>query len=178
MSVNTMNMYMLVEEEIWKKHPKHDLEVSNLGNVRNLDGTSVKLWKSKGYWLLTKKFRAVHRLVIETFKPNTVENSYFDCVDHINRVKSDNRISNLRWSNKTLNNLNVSGVKGYWKSPSGNFRAEGKLWKIKKSLGTHKFTEDAKRAADIQREKNTDIAQFMFERFDAISSRIRYLNRN
>lgn len=45
--------------------------------------------------LIKKKYYRIHRLVAETFIPNP-ENK--NTVDHINRNRSDNRISNLRWA--------------------------------------------------------------------------------
>ena len=35
------------------------------------------------------------------------------CIDHINRVKTDNRIINLRSVNKSQNAMNMNNVKGY-----------------------------------------------------------------
>ena len=49
----------------------------------------------------------VHRLVAETFIPNPENKSY---VDHINRVRNDNNIENLRWSTRSENRRNSADV--------------------------------------------------------------------
>ena len=49
-------------------------------------------------------FRYVHRMVAERFCPKIDLSGLTP--DHINRDKSDNRASNLRWADKTLQVLN------------------------------------------------------------------------
>lgn len=52
-----------------------------------------------------RKERFVHRLVAECFIPHTDERK--DQVNHINGVKSDNRVSNLEWVTNTENMSHV-----------------------------------------------------------------------
>lgn len=81
-------------------------------------------------------------------------------IDHVNRVRSDNRISNLRASSQALNQRNrnvrrdsVSGVRGvYYVSSTGNYqstmRVDGKIF----YLGTFQTLEaatEARRQAEI-----------------------------
>ena len=94
--------------------------VSNFGNVKN--NKTNKILKqynhTKGYKKIEilgiKKF--IHRLVAEAFIPNPENKPY---IDHINNIRDDNRIENLRWvsinennQNKSMSINNTSGFKG------------------------------------------------------------------
>ncbi|MCH0685628.1 HNH endonuclease [Escherichia coli] len=75
-------------------------------------------------------------------------------VDHINGIKTDNRISNLRIAtfsqnsmNSKLSSLNTSGCKGVsWKKETKKWVAVGKLNGKKVHLGYFKNLDDAKNA--------------------------------
>lgn len=80
-------------------------QVSNLGRVRSLRikrgaNSTMYLGNHNGYKVLLipvngkRKIFSVHRLVAEAFIPNP-ENK--PCIDHINCIRSDNRVENLRW---------------------------------------------------------------------------------
>ena len=62
---------------------------------------------SDGYMMLSSngKPHKVHRLVAECFIPNP-EGKY--SVDHINRIRNDNRVENLRWATRSEQQLNKS----------------------------------------------------------------------
>jgi hypothetical protein len=67
---------------------------------------------------INRTIKLVHVIVLSVFKPNPAPH-FFDRVDHINREVTDNRLVNLRWSNRTLNGFNRTVRKGYYKTRSG-----------------------------------------------------------
>ena len=86
--------------EEWKPIVGYEnYEVSNLGQVRNVkSGRILKPQMDKdGYLRLElqnpKKIFRVHRLVLQTFLPTEED---LQC-DHINHIKTDNYLCNLRW---------------------------------------------------------------------------------
>lgn len=103
-------------EEKWKDIPKYEgiYQISTMGRIkvtRNGDERILVgvLDKSTGYRRFSlykdgKVKRAyVHRLVAESFIPN-VENK--PEIDHINTIRHDNRVENLRWVTRKENRNN------------------------------------------------------------------------
>lgn len=80
----------------------NDYMVSDQGEVmRKKDGRILKQYVQKcGYAAVYLKKNGwtsavlVHRIVAEAFLPRAKGKEY---VDHINTIRSDNRVSNLRW---------------------------------------------------------------------------------
>ena len=108
----------MVEQEIinecWRSVSEYEnYQVSNIGRVRNVstsrilkpdirDGYyQVKLYQNK----ITKTHK-IHKLVANEFliKPDTDDKLI---IDHINRNRTDNQITNLRWASYAQNNWNV-----------------------------------------------------------------------
>ena len=112
-------------EEIWRKIDGYEnYSVSSEGRVRNdKTGKILKgISNGKGYKYVTlckngkKKNFLVHQLVAQVFLLNH-ENKPF--VDHINCVRDDNRIENLRWCSQKDNCNNPLSKKNYSEAKSG-----------------------------------------------------------
>jgi hypothetical protein len=127
-----------MEEEEWRPVQDYpDYQVSNLGRVK-----SAKVWRGVagrilapatntwGYLCVNlcnnnrSSIHTIHRLVAVTFIPNPDGKPE---VDHINRDRTDNQVSNLRWSTRSENNYNtrvhkdnVLGFKGVSIQPGRN----------------------------------------------------------
>lgn len=106
-----------MEDEIWKPVVGYEglYEVSNMGRIRTVphfmtakDGRKMlipaKIRKQSVDWhgYLYVKVRRdnkqislrLHRAIMEAFVPNPYNKPF---IDHINTIKTDNRIENLRW---------------------------------------------------------------------------------
>lgn len=99
-----------------KQHPTLGILVCTDGHIMipstyfNKKAHWTKGWKFNTGYLgirLHGKNYQVHRLVAETFISNKDNKP---TVDHINRIKTDNRIENLRWATIQEQNENHSNV--------------------------------------------------------------------
>ena len=118
-------------DEIFKKHPHLNIEISNHGRIKNSNGINIGTYK-EGYMMTSviKKSYRIHRLVLETFRNeelqekakeikkiyltlstediiNSRRKPYSIIVDHIDQNKINNKLENLRWSTYTENSLNT-----------------------------------------------------------------------
>ena len=95
------------EYEISTEYPYQIRKKSNKRIIKesiNNEGYVVCMLNQKKY----KKHRIIALQFIEKDAPGTKPQ-----VDHINHIRSDNRIENLRWVSSRENNKNRSSVKGY-----------------------------------------------------------------
>ena len=125
MKINLIpNNYKVVDfyEEIWRNIEGYEglYQVSNIGRVRSLDRYDNRGRKRKGqikkgsvnkygYLLIglkkngKQKTYGVHRLVASAFIPNPENKPH---IDHMNTIRDDNRVVNLRWVTPSENNNN------------------------------------------------------------------------
>jgi hypothetical protein len=101
-------------EEIWKDIPGFlDYQVSNLGRVKSFKSKKEKIlrpfYTNEGYLQVgliqcgRKNLKYVHRLVLWAFEGHPKGRQ----CDHINRVRDDNRLDNLRWVTRKQNIANT-----------------------------------------------------------------------
>ena len=91
--------------EIFTEYP-HDIRRKSTGRI-----ITFSRMNTDGYLLCTlngKQYR-VHRVIANNFIPNPENKPY---VDHINHIRDDYHIDNLRWVNAAENSSNLYGRNG------------------------------------------------------------------
>jgi len=86
---------------------------------RNLKWRLIKGTNANGYLQISinNKMYYFHRIIGMVYLGLNI-NDTTQQIDHINRIKNDNRVENLRVVNSAENRWNVD-VKGYWKTKYG-----------------------------------------------------------
>lgn len=140
-------------KEKWKLIDENYL-ISSFGNVYSKHRKRyLKRFKNKGYYFvrLSYGFFSIHRLLALAFIPNP--NNYPD-IDHIDKNKLNNNITNLRWVSCSANILNsklrtdnTTGHKGvYFVKRTKKWHARIKTNNKDKHLGFFNKIEDAIKA--------------------------------
>ena len=104
--------------EEWKQIKELNYEASVYGEIRNIKTGRIIKQRicTDGYLIVdiqinkkNKTFKT-HRLIAQTFLESDSERKE---VDHINRIKTDNTVKNLRWVTRVenMNNVDWSKVK-------------------------------------------------------------------
>jgi hypothetical protein len=151
-------MLRIVMEEVWKQIPGYEkYSVSNMGKVKGPRKTLIAFISNCGYEIISFSVKpgnvkkSVHRLVADAFVENP-DNK--DVVDHINRIKTDNRAENLRWVTHSENNLNTTcktremfGLRWH-KRGSGYYEIRFGARGVEKSYGTATTLGEAKEKRD------------------------------
>lgn len=146
-------------EEVWKSIDGYEnYQVSNHGRLKGPRCDNIRPFFAKGGYAIVSLCRGgciskklLHRLVAQAFVDNPDNH---DTVDHINRIRTDNRSENLRWVTVSDNNLNnihrtkeMFGLRwhkrgnGYYEI---RFTANGR----ERSFGTALTLEEAKQKRD------------------------------
>ena len=130
--------------------------------IRNGVETKTEIWRevkfcedNTGYLVAgitidgkSKKFLK-HRVLHLARNPgwDIFDNSSSNCIDHINRSRTDNSIENLRVVSSQENQFNRSGVKGYyWHKSNKKWVAQIMLNGATKTIGSFEKEEDARSA--------------------------------
>ena len=146
--------------------PKY--QISNFGNVKNIKtGRILKPQSDRDGYLYVNlrddgetSTKKIHRLVANAFLENPEDKK---CVDHIDRNKLNNHISNLRYAtvsenaqNVSINTTNTSGVRGVSLDKKLNkWKVQITVNGIRKHLGYFTNKEDA-----IAARQNAEIQYF------------------
>ena len=118
---------------------KRIYEVSNLGRVK-CNGVIVEPHIEHGYPAYGKFY--VHRAVAELFIPNPENKPH---IDHINTVRTDNRVENLRWVTHKENCNNPLTLKHISESSRGRVHTAETKRKMSEAQKGRTFSEETKR---------------------------------
>ena len=129
-----------------------ELKVFRDGRIKYLDKRS-KIWKDKklsncnGYLNTSIDYKTVfvHNIIALCYlgiKPECKQ------TDHINSIKTDNRVENLQYITASENSMKISTrngkpIKGTFKTPSGRFRVAIRINKKQTHIGTYDTEEEA-----------------------------------
>lgn len=95
----------IISDKTWYKYEKANIEFCIEGIVRDIESKRILNLQQQpdGYVVLKRanKQYSFHRILMETLFP--IEDMENHVVDHINGIRNDNRIENLRWASQEHN---------------------------------------------------------------------------
>lgn len=143
----------------WKMIENYDYLVSDNGQIVNIKTgyNLIPRIDSQGYYavILTKdkkiKYMRIHRVLANAFLYNPLNKP---CIDHIDRDKTNNKLSNLRFCsysensmNKSMMKSNTTGITGiYYNKNTLKWSAGVTVNYIHFHLGTYNNIDDAMNA--------------------------------
>lgn len=154
-------------EEVWKDVVGYEgiYQVSNLGQLKNIKHNRLLTGAINRYGYVSvvlikdKKVKntRMHRLIAETFIPNPKNKNQ---VNHINGIKTDNRVENLEWVSNHENVIHAweNGLtRPLWKNKFGkNHNRSKEIYQIDKNtnLVIKKFygCSEAERETGVKRQ--------------------------
>ena len=108
----SINEESINEESEWeelKQDSDYEININYPHQIRKKSNGKIlkECYRGGGYLCvnLNRKICFKHRLIAIQFIPNP---DNLPCIDHINHLRTDNRINNLRWCNNLQNNNNRS----------------------------------------------------------------------
>ena len=142
-----MNSEIIINE-VWRPVSGHmNYQVSNIGRIRN--STTGKILKpvtnTNGYYFVClcsngkRTTRKIHRLVGQEFLPPP-ENDDQTLIDHIDRDKLNNCITNLRFVTRSQNCMNRPKQSNSTSNYKGIYRRKDNKWRAvihKDSIAIH-----------------------------------------
>ncbi len=117
------------------------------GQIFGATGKELIATHTKGYRVMTLTSDKTYILLGHQFAWYWVHKEIVDKLDHINEIKSDNRIVNLRPTNNQGNHFNRTKHKGYyWSKDRKKFHAIIMVFGTRICLGFYDSEEEAKTA--------------------------------
>ena len=140
------------DKEIWKDIEGYEglYQISNLGRIKSSYNGKEKILKpfdNHGYFRIqlykngVRKKETIHRLVAKAFIPNPENKPY---IDHINTIRTDNRVENLRWVTHEENNNNPLTNAKRKISLTGRTVSEEQKRKQSETMKGRKLSEETK----------------------------------